>query len=184
MRILGSAKEFEVSPRWFYLPVNPEPWAVGSLGLGKKGGKFHPTISPNAQLVAFKQAIAEELEECEKLPPGEYELEFYFWRALDDYETASGRRHRKHQADATNMQKATEDALQGVLIDNDRNVRRVTSEIVEQGPDVKPGIAVKATMWSGFNPDSIPDFIWDQVDGQAVQEPLPLDDWRAPEDIF
>jgi Holliday junction resolvase RusA-like endonuclease len=169
--------------RWFHLPLNPEPWAVGSLGIGKRGGKMFPTMSPNPQLTAFKQAVVEELEGVEKLPPGEYELKFYFWRVLDDYETASGRRHRKHQADTTNLQKATEDALQGVLIDNDRNVRRVTSEIIEQGPDIKPRIVISADFWSGFNPNQIPQHMWDLIDGTA-QEQLPLDEWESPEDMF
>jgi Holliday junction resolvase RusA-like endonuclease len=167
---------------WYILPLNPEPWAIGSLGLGKRGGKFFPTISPNPQLAAFKQAVAEELEGSIPLPEGEYELKFFFWRVLDSYETASGRRHRKHQADTTNLQKATEDALQGVLIGNDRDVQRITSEIVEQGAEVKPRIVIKASPYLGFNPDQIPGHVWVLVDG--TQEKLPIDEWDSPEDIF
>lgn len=151
---------------WLHVPVNPEPWAIGDVSVGKRGGKIFPRVSPNGQLVAFQEAVRSELNGREALPPGEYDLYFYFWRRLDDYETESGRRHRKHYADATNMQKATEDALQGVLIDNDRNVRKVGSEIVEQGPDVTPAIVIRAEMYAGLTPheeSAIPESIWAQM---------------------
>lgn len=144
---------------WFHAPINPEPWAIGNISIGKKNGKAHGRMSPNAQLVAYKEAIAEYFASENPLPPGEYALTFYFFRALDDYETGSGRRHRKHQADATNLQKATEDALQGVLIDNDRNVRDVRSVIVAQGPDVKPGVIIKMSHWEGSDLHEIPTFV-------------------------
>lgn len=38
------------------------------------------------------------------------------------------------------MQKALEDALQGVVIENDRLVQRITSEIVRQDADTEPCI--------------------------------------------
>lgn len=125
---------------YIYIPINPEPWAIGPLGIGKREGKFFPYVGRNQQLDAFKQAVAGELDEHEKMPEGEYQLQFWFWRRLDSYQTQKGRAHTKHQADTTNLQKATEDALQGVLFDNDRDVRKVTSEIVAQGPDVIGGI--------------------------------------------
>ena len=128
--------------RFIVIPVNPEPWAVGSLGIGKRNGKFVPRLSPNPQLVSYKEAIKEHLADEEMLPPGKYALEFYFWRRLDQYELESGRKHRRHVADATNMQKATEDALQGVLFDNDRDVQWIHSLIMEQGPDVDPKVAI------------------------------------------
>lgn len=185
MRInLGPLRESSLTERWFHLPLNPEPWAIGSLGLGKRNGKMFPTMSPNPQLAAFKAAVAEEMAGVAKLPEGEYVLEFFFWRVLDDYETASGRRHRKHQADATNLQKATEDALQDVLIDNDRNVQYVTSTIVEQGPNVKPCIVIRADRWLGLDPDRIPQHMWEIIDSDVKQDTLPLDDWQAPEDMF
>lgn len=164
---------------WFIIPVNPEPWAVGSLGVGKKGGKPYPYMSPNPQLVAYKQAIVESLEHVAKLPVGEYSLRFFFWRRLDDYETQSGRRHRKHVADSTNLQKATEDALQGILFDNDRNVRDVRSVVVEQGADVEAKVILYAEVWSGFDPDEIPVHIWDQVDETPSLE-LPSDNSWPP----
>lgn len=141
---------------WFVIPVNPEPWAIGSPSVGKKGGKFYPRISPNPQLVSFQEAVREALADAEPLPEGKYGLTFYFWRRLDSYETQSGRRHRKHWADATNMQKATEDALQGVLFGNDRDVMDVHSKIVHQGPEVDGLIIVNAWNWTLPDVSEIP----------------------------
>ena len=164
---------------WFVLPVNPEPWAIGSLGIGRRNGKMFPQIGPNLQLVSFKEAIRSELLNVAKLPPGEYELRLFFWRRLDDYETQSGRRHRKHIADATNLQKATEDALQDVLIDNDRNVRKISSEVVEQGASVTPRVVVYAKMWEEFDPSQIPDNVWEMFE-KTEQYELPVDNSWPP----
>lgn len=169
--------------RWFHLPLNPEPWAIGSIGIGKRGGKIHPTMSPNPQLVTYKEAIKEELGKVQPLPEGEYDLYFWFWRVLDSYTLASGRDSRRKQADATNLQKATEDALQGLLIGNDRNVRKIGSEIVEQGPEVKAGIVIRARPWEGHNPDEIPSHVWDLVDG-TVSDQIDYGDWTSGEGMF
>lgn len=119
---------------WYVLPINPEPWAVGPLGIGKKNGKFFPYMGPNPTLKAYKEAVQEELkaQEAQMLPKGEYRIACYFWRRLDTYHTASGREASMHQADGTNMLKATEDAVQGILFDNDRNVRSGTWAIMEE----------------------------------------------------
>lgn len=144
---------------WYVIPVNPEPWAIGTPGIGKRGGKLTPYISPNPQLAAYKQAVQEALADAEPLPQGDYQLTFYFWRRLDSYETQSGRRHRKHAVDATNMQKATEDALQGVLFDNDRNVQDVRSIIVHQGSEVDGLVILEAKPWTLPDVSAIPNEI-------------------------
>jgi hypothetical protein len=161
---------------WFVVPVNPEPWAVGPLGVGRKNGGLYPYMGQNSQLAAFKQAVKESLENVASLPVGEYQLKFFFWRRLDDYETQSGKRHRKHVVDATNLQKATEDALQGVLIDNDRDVKDIRSVIVEQGADVTPRIVICAEPYEGFNPDAIPQHVWELLDNV---EPIPMENDNA-----
>ena len=148
--------------KWFYVPLNPDPWAIGPLGVGKRNGKYVPYVGRNIQLDDYKKAVAEELvsQGTELVNYDEYALRFYFWRRLDAHESG-----RKHQADVTNLQKATEDALQGVLIGNDRNVRSVYSEIVAQGTDVKPGIVINVEHYastSHLTPE-IPDGIWDKV---------------------
>lgn len=135
---------------WYYIPVNPEPWAVGSLSLGHRNGKTYPKIGPNIQLVAAQEAIREELRSMpwvKMIEPGEYSVQLYFWRLMSEWITPTGRKASSSQADATNMQKATEDALQGILFDNDKNVRTITSRIVEQGPDIIPGIGIGIEPW-------------------------------------
>ena len=170
--------------RWYLLNVNPEPWAIGTINVGKKNNKFFPRVGANPQLVAYKEAIADELANVEKLPDGQYDLDFFLWRTLDSYVTASGKRHRKHQSDATNLQKALEDALQGVLFDNDRDVRAISSTVVEQGADVTPRIVISVTTWDGFNPDFIPNSMWELIDHEA-QPALPdSNDWFTSEDTF
>lgn len=128
---------------WFAMAINPEPWAVGPVSVGRKNGGIFPIVGQNAQLAAFQEAIREEMEEHTSITLTErVKLTFYFWRVLDSYQTKRGPRHRKHTADTTNMQKALEDALQGILYDNDRTNRDIRSVTVEQGPDVKPKILI------------------------------------------
>jgi hypothetical protein len=123
----------EQHERWYALHVNPEPWAVGPLDILRRKGKLAPTMGRNQQLFAYQQAVKDELlskygvvKESVYAPC--YQLDCYFWRRLDEGPGTN----RRHEADATNMQKALEDAIQGVLIHNDRDVIRVRSTIVEQ----------------------------------------------------
>jgi len=134
--------------RWFALPVNPEPWAVGPLDVIRRGGKLIPTMGQNPQLAAYKEAVAEEFMSrygriSEALAQPNYMIDLYFWRNRARYTTPAQQAAARNDADATNMQKATEDALQGIAIDNDRNVVRVSSTVLGQGPDVKPGLLIK-----------------------------------------
>jgi Holliday junction resolvase RusA-like endonuclease len=153
---------------WFVLDINAEPWAIGPLSIGyaKGGGKF-PSVGQNAQLKAYQEAVAESVKRQfagEMIPLGEkVELEFYFWRNRAEYTTASQRAHRKHEADATNMQKATEDALQGILFANDRDVSSIRSVIVEQGPDVSPRIVIKFGLYEPIGIDDLPGSVKEKI---------------------
>jgi len=140
---------------WFYLPINPEPWAIGPVSVGKRGGKYFPIVGRNQQLHGYKEAVKDELElqGAQMLPEGAYELGFYFWRGLETNTSGS----RMNTADATNLQKATEDALHGVLFDNDRDVREVRSVFVEQAPGVEGGIGIYAGLLN--RPAIVPDEI-------------------------
>jgi Holliday junction resolvase RusA-like endonuclease len=131
-----------------YLPidVNPEPWAIGPVGYARRGGKMSAYVGQNKQLDAYKQAVA---ESAKPLLPADHilwncdmQLEFYFWRQRADYKTPQARTARKHEADLTNMVKATEDALQGVVYKNDRDTKSIIAHLVEQGPDVQGRILV------------------------------------------
>jgi len=128
--------------RWFALSVNPEPWTVGPLNVGRKNGGLYPYMGAAQQLVAFQEAIREEFGEGHQKISGDVIVRFYFWRRQSTYETTAGRKHRKHQTDATNMQKALEDALQGILYENDRDVQDIRSVVMMQGPEVEPMIVI------------------------------------------
>lgn len=130
--------------RFYFVPVNPEQWALGPAGISNRGGTKRPFIAPNEQMVTYQKAVRNallaELSGTDTLIDYDCQLTLYFWRRLDRYLTGSERKHARHVADATNMQKALEDALQGVIITNDRLVKRIASEIVAQDHDVDPGI--------------------------------------------
>ena len=131
---------------WFYLNINPEPWAIGPVGSARRGGKLTSYVGRNAQVYAYEQAVKEAV--IEQLPAefkmfeGNFALAFYFWRERAEYVTPQARTHRKHEADVTNLQKATEDALQGVLFKNDKDTSSVHAVLVEQGPDVQGKILI------------------------------------------
>lgn len=130
---------------WLHLEVNPEPWAVGPIGFARKGGRMTGYMGQNKQLNAYKEAVAEAVaDKWLGLPmlEGKLKVHFYFWRNQAEYTTPADLKHRKHEADATNMQKATEDALQGIVYKNDKDNVMAGSVIMEQGPDVKPQIVV------------------------------------------
>lgn len=127
---------------WIVLSLNPEPWRIGPLSVGRKNGKMFPMVGRDTQLYYYQQAIKEELGDEWTLIQGPVELKFFFWRRRDEYQTPQARSHRKHEADGTNMAKATEDALQGVLFKNDKDTNHMEWTIVEQGPQVEPRIVI------------------------------------------
>lgn len=108
--------------------INPQPWTptrVPKRGSSVKDGK----------LADYQEAVREAVENAltdHEPYTGNLTVKFYFWRS-----TAHG-----NQADATNLQKATEDALQYVLYGNDRANRHVCSEIIEQNVDERPCIII------------------------------------------
>lgn len=174
-----------MNDHWYHLHVNPEPWSTGDIQVGRKSGKAFGRLSAPAGLVAYQQAVREELADVEHLPSGLYRVTFYIWREQVTYISNADKRVRKHQADATNMQKALEDALQGVLIDNDRNVQDIRTRIVEQGPNVKPQVIIKISALDEFNPDEIPDHVWAEFDRQNTPVlDYPEFDYDSAEELF
>ncbi len=131
----------------YYLPgINPTPWTSPSISIGRKNGKPFPLVYSSAELKAYQAAIREHFDALDPQPTlidVKFVLRFYFWRQLPAYRTDRERNARKHEADVTNLQKATEDALQGVLFANDRNVAGITSWIMEQGHDTSPAILIE-----------------------------------------
>jgi len=153
---------------WYTLALNPEPWAIGPVGYRRSGGKMSAYVGRNAQLDAYKEAVREEIGPGpHPVIEGKVKLVLLFWRNRAEYKTAQSRTHRKHEADLTNMVKATEDALQGLLFVNDRDNNEIQAGIIEQGPDVNPCIIIGVGPSSEI-PDiihSVPNFVWERLDG-------------------
>lgn len=157
--------------------INPEPWAMGPITVINvaKGGRF-PKVGQNQQLAHFQDAVRGSIKDAHMID-GKVKITFYFWRVRDEYTTPKQRQIRKHEADATNMQKATEDALQGIFFENDRDVSDIRSVIVEQGPEVEPKIVICVEVWNGFDPDEIPPSVWAQIDAKPVASD---NSWNGP----
>lgn len=160
----------------YALPLNPEPWKVGPAYVVKNSGVPKAKIGPDPTLQTYQNAIKDELTmQGVELLPGDYSLYFTFSRNLASYGTSSGKTSTRNAADATNMQKATEDALQGVLIHNDRDVVRVGSVIVDQGPLVSPFVVIEIMYGltdddSSKMDDKDPDLMEQAIEGMIAAE--------------
>ena len=119
---------------WYVIDVNPEPWEIGPVGVGRKSGKMWAYVGRNQALYAYQQAVKESVVDP-VMVEGELYIEFFFWRQVT-------REDRANYADTTNLQKATEDALQEVLYANDRRVVKVSSTLMAQGPEVEGRVVV------------------------------------------
>lgn len=164
---------------WHWLHgINPEPWTSPDVSVGRRaGGHAYPIVYKSEALRSYQEGIKSLLEGKPTLifdPGTPITLEFYFWRQLPDYTTDRERRARKHEADATNMQKALEDALQGVLFENDRDVKRIYSEIMEQGHDTEPRIGIRIGLWTGPSvlPVAVPEPLEQLAGGDVVGSDL------------
>lgn len=165
-----------MTDKFFVIALNAVPWGVGPMTTLRKGGRVIPFMGKNQQLAAFQEAVKEELING-TMTQGEVELKFYIWRQLEELTVYGSRNRTVHQADATNMQKAIEDALQGVLIENDRNVRRISTEIVQQDNEATPCIVVHVKPYTG-HAITLPDEVWykiDKIAGDTTQPELPWD---------
>lgn len=149
----------------YALPINPEPWAVGSAFVKRGGGKTYAAIAPNKTLKLYQEAVRAELEALgAQEMPGKYALEFYFYRQNASYTDAAGRRRTRNRPDVTNMQKATEDAIQGVLIGNDRDVVSVSSYLVAAGPEVDPMVVISLTHSVEWETTPTPGFVMSAIE--------------------
>lgn len=139
--------------------VNPQPWTPGEVG---RRGKFS-TLVKDQQLVVYQAAIQELLgahverknrvTTITKIPGGfadwfepldmPLRVEFRLWRRIEQWETPAGRKQSSRIADATNMQKALEDALQGIVFKNDKKNTHITTDVREQAKGIEPAIEIE-----------------------------------------
>lgn len=125
--------------------LNPEPWTSPDGSIARKNGKLYVQMHKSQTLDAFQNALIEEMRRFPKLDlmEGDVELALFLWRDLPVYTAESGRQVRRHRADATNLQKAIEDALQGLVYKNDSQVVHAETWIMEQHGDVEPVIIIE-----------------------------------------
>lgn len=170
--------------RWFVLAINPEPWAVGPAGVARKNGKLVPYIGRNQQLAEYQEAIREAIGPIDEseIIKSRIRLVMFFWRHRADWQTPQARRARKNEADDTNMLKATEDALQGLLFINDKDTNDIRGVIVEQGPDVvgKIVLGIEASAPIPLAISEIPPNIWDLAMGLNSIPKATNNEWRGP----
>lgn len=130
--------------RAYCLPINPEPWAVGNAFVARNRGKAHAAIAPNKTLKSYQEAVRSELlARGAEVLDGPYALRLWFWRENVTYLDAGGRKRTRNSPDLTNLVKATEDALQGVLIGNDRDVVTTSAYMVARGKGVEPQVVIE-----------------------------------------
>lgn len=153
---------------------NPEPWTVPSPGIGRKGGKVFPYLVKDQRVKDYQEGIRVNVQNAYTIemfdPEQPLILEMFMWRKLDEYETT--RKTQRHVADATNCGKALEDALQGILFKNDRQVTSSMPTIIEQRATTEPLIIVVASPWLSESPIPTSDFrkLQDEWNGEpAVQ---------------
>jgi hypothetical protein len=154
---------------WYLVEgINPVPWMAPQVG----GMGVKPVLYKPDELRAYQEAFSEEfiLQNRNIKTYGADDLifiEFTFWRRLDTYEIGEGRKSRDHVADATNLQKSTEDALQGILFDNDRIVRMVSSQIAGQDEATEPAILIRCGRW---DPSHVMDGMRDSIRARKETE--------------
>lgn len=144
---------FDGTREYRIVGINPEPWAIGPLGTMSRGGKKVPFIGANEVLTNYQAALRTAINELNPvMMEGPSELEMFFWRKLDKYSFGDSTKHQRHIADATNLAKGTEDALQGILFANDRLNLVVYSHVVEQSTITHPGIIIMHRAHDGYWP--------------------------------
>lgn len=128
----------------FFVPVNPLPWKTPPFVPVRVRGKWVTKAGRNNEAHDFKEAVKESLisQGATMLPGPRYRVHLAFWRRLDKYTDSIGRILTKNWADSTNMQKLTEDALQGILFKNDRDNVMVSGQIIAQDTLTSPGVLI------------------------------------------
>jgi Holliday junction resolvase RusA-like endonuclease len=129
--------------------VNPEPWESPEGSVGRRGGALRVDMHSPERLRQYQNAVSEEFErqnpDAINFGKTQLSVEFFLWRNVPEYETPTGRKRTGNEVDATNCQKALEDALQGILYTNDTN-NVFVSTWLHQGTDVEPFIVIRLTL--------------------------------------
>lgn len=167
---------------WYLIEdINPVPWKASEFGGRAKNGRV--IVHKPEVLRDYQQAVKDEFKnyypDAPVIKDSFIDLTFFFWRKIEVWEAAGERGGRSQIADATNLQKGLEDALQGVLFKNDRQVKRVRSEVMQQEEDTDPAILVRVAYWWGPTPGL------DAVRGRLHRTPaVPASNFRPDPGVF
>ena len=177
-----------MTDQWYVLPVNPEPWAIGPVGYARRAGRMTAYVGRNTQLDTYKKTIQEAIEsESPVMLEGKLSVTFFFWRHRAEYKTPQAHTHRKHEADVTNLQKSTEDALQSVLYKNDKDNIHVDSYIMAQGPDVIGKVVIRISEAEVLDPSVFPDEVLkkiEEIDNPVTSINTPNSYQEGEDDFF
>lgn len=130
---------------WYMVEgINPQPWeASEGQVVGRRKVVFHKTDQLRFYQLALGVSFTDQNPRYVALKTGiPLKVLFLFWREIEVVEKTGGGTSRSNIADATNLQKAAEDALQNVLYGNDQKNVDVRSRIVEQDVGVSPRIMI------------------------------------------
>jgi hypothetical protein len=138
---------------WVIAGINPVPYRNPIAEIRRAPGKTKPYAQnvKDEELRRYQAAItAWGITENIPLLEPPYQIHFFWWRRLIRYQSESGRWVTKKRADQTNLQKATEDALQpskdpqwNGMITNDVHDRYSGGLIVEEEKDTEPLIVIQ-----------------------------------------
>lgn len=126
----------------YFNGLQPEPWKAPGAQTGRRrGGAVFAQLIKDGRLKAYQEAIREELDAFDlEMHEGYFMLEMFFWRKLEEYAPTLGRKRKRKWADATNMGKAFEDALQDIVYKNDSMSVCPVPRIVSQSEETVPGV--------------------------------------------
>ena len=160
---------------WYVVDANPVPWRVGPVGAARNGttGRFRGYVGQDQELKIYQEAVRAELLNASPTKlTGDITVTMYFWRNQAEYSTDKRAKGAKNQvADGTNMYKATEDACQKILFDNDRANVAGHFYVMEQGPEVKGKVIIAVSALSPTHHADVVMQIPDEVYLQAFGSP-------------
>lgn len=156
---------------WYVCDVNPVPWQMGPVSArpGKGGKGMYASVGRDEELYTYKEAIKEELrKQSPKKLEGHLGITCYFWRNRTvSIAQGSGRTIKKSEADGTNMLKATEDACQGILFDNDKTNKVGRFFVIDQGPEVQGRVIIRVEVlpknWRDSVLGNLPDALYAEI---------------------
>lgn len=139
--------------------INPQPWRAGKFGKKRVGGKLISILIKDEGTAAYQEglheavtgALAELQVPLPVFPKGTLlRVKFTYWYQIEQFRNLNtGRITTPKQPDTSNLTKATEDALQGLMYHNDKDNRSTWGELVYIGTE-EPRVLISVEPWDKF----------------------------------